>query len=156
VVWSSTSYTYTHQKTITVDSKKSYISTGNFDTTHYATSRDFGVFDTSAADVSAVTAVFNADYAHKPVTPQTEPTSSGHPPTRRATCSPLPTGPPGACHSNRKSSATASARAFAGSGNFSSNSLNDNRELGLITTDPAVLSGLQPAFAADFAGGAAA
>src|SRR6201994_996361 len=69
VVYSSTSFTYTHQKTITVDGKESYISTGNFDTTSYATSRDFGVLDTNAADVAAITAVFNADYAHTSITP---------------------------------------------------------------------------------------
>jgi PLD-like domain len=78
VVYSSTSFTYTHQKTITVDGKESYISTGNFDTTYYATSRDYGVFDTNAADVSAITAVFNADYAHTSITP-TGPIWSGRP-----------------------------------------------------------------------------
>src|SRR5205807_7853927 len=69
VTWSSTAFTYTHQKTITVDNKESYISTGNFDTTYYATSRDYGVFDTDAADVSAIVAVFNADYAKTSITP---------------------------------------------------------------------------------------
>ena len=64
VVWSSTAFTYTHQKTITVNNDESYISTGNFDTTYYATSRDYGVFDTDASDVAAIVAVFNADYAH--------------------------------------------------------------------------------------------
>ena len=56
VAYSSTAFTYTHQKTITVDNKESYISTGNFDTTYYATSRDYGVFDTDAADVAAIVA----------------------------------------------------------------------------------------------------
>ena len=69
VVWSSTAFTYTHQKTITVNNNESYVSTGNFDTTYYATSRDFGVFDTDANDVAAVAAVFNADYAHASITP---------------------------------------------------------------------------------------
>ena len=69
VVWSSTAFTYTHQKTITVNNDESYISTGNFDTTYYATSRDFGVFDTDANDVAAIVAVFNADYAHTSITP---------------------------------------------------------------------------------------
>src|ERR1700749_2744616 len=68
VVYSSTSFTYTHQKKITADGRESYISTGNFDTTYYATSRDYGVFDTNTADVSAITAVFNADYAHTSIT----------------------------------------------------------------------------------------
>ena len=69
VVWSSTAFTYTHQKTITVNDDESYISTGNFDTTYYATSRDYGVFDTDANDVAAIVAVFNADYAHTSITP---------------------------------------------------------------------------------------
>ena len=69
MVWSSTAFTYTHQKTITVNNDESYISTGNFDTTYYATSRDFGVFDTDANDVAAIVAVFNADYAHTSITP---------------------------------------------------------------------------------------
>jgi phosphatidylserine/phosphatidylglycerophosphate/cardiolipin synthase-like enzyme len=51
---------------------------------------------------------------------------------------------------------TSSAKAFAGSENFSSNSLNDNRELGLITPDSAVVSGLESTFSSDFAGGTSA
>ena len=50
---------------------------------------------------------------------------------------------------------TSTAKAFAGSENFSSNSLNDNRELGLITSDSAVVSGLEAAFNADFTGSGA-
>ena len=69
MVWSSTAFTYTHQKTITVNDDESYISTGNFDTAYYATSRDYGVFDTDAKDVAAIVAVFNADYAHTFITP---------------------------------------------------------------------------------------
>ena len=69
VTYSSTAFTYTHQKTITVNNDESYISTGNFDNTYYATSRDYGVFDTNAADVAAIVAVFNADYAKTSITP---------------------------------------------------------------------------------------
>ena len=69
MTYSSTAFTYTHQKTITVDNRESYISTGNFDTTYYATSRDFGVFDTDATDVAAIVAVFNADFAKSSITP---------------------------------------------------------------------------------------
>jgi phosphatidylserine/phosphatidylglycerophosphate/cardiolipin synthase-like enzyme len=219
VAWSSTTFTYTHQKTITVDGQKSYISTGNFDTTYYATSRDFGVLDTSAPDVAAITAVFNADYAHKAITPSDgtglvwSPTDSQshllaliNGATRslsleqeefsdttlvNALVSALGRGvtvqvaledpsdyssevskveKAGGKVTGYSSSTgfyihaktiiadygTATAKAFAGSENFSANSLNDNRELGLITTDSGVLSGLQSAFAADFAGGTAA
>lgn len=48
---------------------------------------------------------------------------------------------------------TSTAKVFAGSENFSSNSLNDNRELGLITTDAGVLSGIESAFTSDYDGG---
>jgi len=47
---------------------------------------------------------------------------------------------------------TSTAKAFMGSENFSSGSLNDNRELGLITTDSGVVSGLETTFTADFTG----
>jgi hypothetical protein len=47
---------------------------------------------------------------------------------------------------------TSTAKAFMGSENFSSNSLNDNRELGLITSNSGVVSGLESIFDADFSG----
>jgi phosphatidylserine/phosphatidylglycerophosphate/cardiolipin synthase-like enzyme len=69
VVWSSPTFAYTHQKTITVDDRESLILTGNLTSSYYSTSRDYGVFDTDSMDVAAVTAVFNADYTHSSVTP---------------------------------------------------------------------------------------
>jgi hypothetical protein len=218
VVWSSTSFTYTHQKTITVDDDESYISTGNFDTTYYATSRDYGVFDMNAADVSAITAVFNADYAHTSITPS-DGTDLVWSPTdsqtqllalingatksldveqeefsdttlinalvaalgRGVTVRVVLENPSdyssevteienaGGQVTGYSSSTgfyihaktiiadygTSSARAFAGSENFSSNSLNDNRELGLITADSGVVGGLESTFNGDFTGSAA-
>jgi hypothetical protein len=218
VVWSSTAFTYTHQKTITVNGAESYISTGNFDTTYYATSRDYGVFDTNAADVSAITAVFNADYAHTSITPSDgtdlvwSPTDSQtqllalingatksldveqeefsdtalinalvSALTRGVTVRVVLEDP--SSYSSEVSKVenaggqvtgyssstgfyihaktviadygTSSAKAFAGSENFSSNSLNDNRELGLITADSGVVSGLESTFNGDFTGSAA-
>nr|WP_236653462.1 putative Ig domain-containing protein [Streptacidiphilus melanogenes] len=47
---------------------------------------------------------------------------------------------------------TSTAKAFAGSENFSSNSLNSNRELGLIVSDSGVVSGLEQAFDSDMGG----
>jgi PLD-like domain len=215
VTYSSTAFTYTHQKTITVDNKESYISTGNFDTTYYATSRDFGVFDTDAADVAAITAVFNADYAKTSITPSDGDDLVWSPTDSQARLLALING---AQHSldieqeefsdtalvnaivsaekrgvavrvvvenpssysselNQITAAggkvtgyssptgfyvhaktiiadygTSAARAFAGSENFSDNSLNHNRELGLITTDSGVVSGLESTFSADFTG----
>ncbi|HXO13295.1 MAG TPA: putative Ig domain-containing protein, partial [Mycobacterium sp.] len=215
VVWSSTAFTYTHQKTITVNNDESYISTGNFDTTYYATSRDFGVFDTDTTDVAAVVAVFNADYAHTSITPSDGDDLVWSPTDSQTQLLNLING---AQHSldieqeefsdttlvnaivadeNRGvtvrvvvedpsdytselnevtaaggkvtgySSSTgfyihgktviadygySTAKAFAGSENFSSNSLNDNRELGLITTNSGVVSGLESAFNGDSTG----
>jgi phosphatidylserine/phosphatidylglycerophosphate/cardiolipin synthase-like enzyme len=215
VVWSSTAFTYTHQKTITVDNAESYISTGNFDTTYYATSRDVGVFDTDANDVAAIGAVFDADYAHTSVTPPDgndlvwSPTDSqSHllalingaqhsldieqeefsdttlvsaivaDENRGVTVHVVVEDPSDYASELNKITAaggkvtgyssptgfyvhakvivadygTSTARAFVGSENFSSNSLNNNRELGLITTDSGVVSGLESTFDADFTG----
>ena len=69
VVWSSTAFTYTHQKTITVNGDESLILTGNLTSEYYATSRDYGVFDSDANDVAAIEATFAADYAHSTISP---------------------------------------------------------------------------------------
>ena len=65
VTWSSSDYRYTHQKTVIIDGTKAVIMTANLTSRYYATSRDFLVTDTERADVSAITAVFNADFAKK-------------------------------------------------------------------------------------------
>ncbi len=215
VVWSSTAFTYTHQKTITVDNDESYISTGNFDNTYYATSRDYGGFDTDASDVSAIVAVFNADYKHTSITPSDGDDLVWSPTDSQTQLLALING---AQHSldieqeefsdttlvnaivaREKAGVTvrvvvedpsdytselnevknaggtvtgyssstgfyihaktviadygySTAKAFVGSENFSGNSLNDNRELGIITTDSSIVSGLESTFSADFTG----
>src|SRR5689334_459930 len=68
VTWAPAGTTY-HQKTLTVDDKTSAIMTANLNSEDYPTTRDFLVIDTSKADVAAVVATFNADFAHKKVTP---------------------------------------------------------------------------------------
>ena len=47
---------------------------------------------------------------------------------------------------------SAAARAFVGSENFSETSLNENRELGIITADRAIIAGLVKTFSADWRG----
>lgn len=69
VVWSSTAYYYTHEKSIVFDGTTADIMTLNLTSEYYSTSRDFAVVDTDPNDVSAITTVFNADYAHDSVTP---------------------------------------------------------------------------------------
>jgi cardiolipin synthase len=48
---------------------------------------------------------------------------------------------------------TSDQKAFVGSENFSDASLTRNRELGLITSDTAIVNGLEKTLASDFAGG---
>jgi phosphatidylserine/phosphatidylglycerophosphate/cardiolipin synthase-like enzyme len=69
VVWSSTAFTYTHQKTITVNGNESLILSGNLTSEYYSTSRDYGVFDSDANDVAAIEATFAKDYTHTSITP---------------------------------------------------------------------------------------
>lgn len=69
VAWSSTSFVYTHQKTITVDDSTSMILSGNLTSQYYSTGRDYGVIDTDSSDVSAIEDVFNADFNGSSITP---------------------------------------------------------------------------------------
>ena len=68
VTWATATTTY-HQKTLTVDDKTSVVMTLNMVSADYAGTRDFAVIDTSHADVAAIVATFNADFAHKSITP---------------------------------------------------------------------------------------
>ncbi|MFJ3696041.1 phosphatidylserine/phosphatidylglycerophosphate/cardiolipin synthase family protein [Streptomyces sp. NPDC090052] len=214
VTYSSSAYVYTHQKTITVDGAKSYISTGNFDTEYYSTSRDYGVFDTDQGDVAAIEKVFDADYAKTSITPSDGTDLVWSPTDSQSHLLALVTGAKSSLDvqeeefgdsalvnavvadakrgvavrvvaENQSSKyskelqevtaaggkvttytsstgyyihakaivadyGTSSAKVFAGSENFSDNSLNHNRELGLIVSDSAVVSGIEKAFDADF------
>jgi len=69
VAWSPSSFTYTHQKTITVDGTTSLVLTGNLTSQYYATGRDYGVFTNDTRDVAAIEKVFDADYAGTSITP---------------------------------------------------------------------------------------
>jgi phosphatidylserine/phosphatidylglycerophosphate/cardiolipin synthase-like enzyme len=65
---SPTYFALTHQKTLTVDGRESAVMSLNFDG-EYASTRDFAVLDRQPADVSAIVATFDADWAHRRVTP---------------------------------------------------------------------------------------
>ena len=217
VVWASTTYAATHQKTLTVDGATSAIMTGNLTSQYYKTSRDFAVVDITAADVSAVEKVFNADYAHSSVTPgdgadlvwsptdsqskllalingatatlQVENEEMGLPAVTTAlenaakrgvavqvimtnTADDYATEFDALTAAGVKVATYAAtaplyihakaivadygrtgAKVFLGSENFSSASLTKNRELGLITTDAAVLSSVHSTLTSDYAGG---
>jgi phosphatidylserine/phosphatidylglycerophosphate/cardiolipin synthase-like enzyme len=217
VVWSSSKYEYTHQKTLVVDGTQAVIMTANLTSKYYSTSRDFLVTDTSRPDVAAISAVFDADFAHHSVTPGHgqdlvwSPTDSqdrllalihgAHHSLRiyseemadrtieKALVSAARRGvdvqvcgentdgeydsdfsdlAKGGVHVSYYSSSTGfyihgkvveadygtgQAKVFIGSENFSSTSLNRNRELGLITAGGPVMSAIASDFGTDFARG---
>jgi len=71
VRWAPAGTTY-HQKTLTVDNATSVIMTLNLVASDYPGTRDFAVIDTdpaARADVAAIVATFNADFAGRAITP---------------------------------------------------------------------------------------
>jgi cardiolipin synthase A/B len=217
VVWSYPTEIF-HQKTITVDGTESLVMTGNLTAEYATTTRDFGVFDTDAADVAAIERAFDSDDAGN----EPRPAGSGadlvwSPGSQSELVSlinsarhtlfieneemdstPIESALEAAAqrgvavdvtmtYSSSWTDAldaltaagvkvqlyhgetpiyihakvisvdagTPRQRAFIGSENFSNSSLRYNRELGLITTNPAILASLNATMASDFAGTAA-
>jgi cardiolipin synthase A/B len=68
VRWGPAGTTY-HQKTLTVDDATSVIMTLNLVAEDYSGTRDFAVIDTQHADIAAIVATFDADFAHGAITP---------------------------------------------------------------------------------------
>jgi cardiolipin synthase A/B len=62
VAWTNDSEIF-HQKTITVDGATSAVMTGNLTSQYYATTRDFVVMDSQAADVAAIESAFTTDWS---------------------------------------------------------------------------------------------
>jgi cardiolipin synthase A/B len=217
VVWSSPTYTYTHQKTLVIDRSKAIIMTANLTARYYPTTRDFLVVDSRRPDVTAIVRVFNADYAHRPVQPDGgrdlvwSPTDSqekllalingatrslriyseemGDTTMEDALIAAAKRGVSvRVCGENQGGEFDSDfarlagagvrisyyhsssgfyihgkiieadygmqhAKVFIGSENFSNTSLNQNRELGLITASHAVASSIATTFATDFRNG---
>jgi len=217
VTWSSPDYRYTHQKTVSADGSEAIIMTANLTSKYYATSRDFLVTDTNRADIAAITAVFDADFAKHSVRPGHgsdlvwSPTDSqdqlialingakkslriyseemGDRTVEKALIAAAKRGVDvQVCGENEDGEydqafgtlsrggvrisyyssstgfyihgkiveadyATSHARVFIGSENFSDTSLNQNRELGLITSRHPVMAAIASTFGADFRNG---
>jgi phosphatidylserine/phosphatidylglycerophosphate/cardiolipin synthase-like enzyme len=60
---SSESFTYTHQKTITIDEELTLVSSGNLERRSFATSRNFTAIDRDFEDVRDFDAIFEADWS---------------------------------------------------------------------------------------------
>jgi len=218
VHWADPTYAATHQKTITVDATTSAIMTLNLTSHYYATSRDFAVITTDSADVAAIEATFDSDFASSAVKPGAgdglvwSPTSSqglligliagaktsllveneemSNPDVVSALSSAAMRGvdvevamtaskswdanfatltAAGVKVVTYASSASlyihakviladfgaSDASVFIGSENFSDASLTENRELGVILTDPAIMTSINGTLSSDFSGGTA-
>jgi len=70
VHWAPKAYDATHQKTITVDGEVAAVMTLNLTPEYYSTSRDFAVLDRGPADVAAIGAVFDRDFAGEAPSPE--------------------------------------------------------------------------------------
>jgi phosphatidylserine/phosphatidylglycerophosphate/cardiolipin synthase-like enzyme len=218
VRWAPSGTTY-HQKTLTVDDTTSAIMSLNLVASDYPDTRDFVVLDTNRADVAAIVATFDADFAGTSIKPPVgtdlvwSPTNAessalsvingakrtlaieneemNDPTVTRAlaaaagrgvrveitmTADPkwnqvlgelaqagarirLYANSNGVLYIHAKAivadAGRPGQRALVGSQNFSVASLNDNRELGVITNDPAVVAVLSTTLASDYAHAAA-
>lgn len=69
VVWSNSTFTYTHEKTVMIDGTSAWIMTMNSNTSSPADNREYLALDTDPTDVAEATAVFKADHAMQSITP---------------------------------------------------------------------------------------
>ncbi|WP_308014179.1 phospholipase D-like domain-containing protein [Streptantibioticus parmotrematis] len=219
VVWSSTTYYYTHEKSMVIDGTEAVVMSGNMTSEYYSADRNYSVTDTDSADVSAMETVFSADYAHKAVTPGDgdhlvwSPTDSQNQlvalingatknlyvenqeltdtavvnalaaaakrgvavelvmtndenqyssefdtlTSAGAKVSTYAENAPLYIHAKAivADHGTSSEKVFVGSENFTSTSLNENRELGIILQNSTIGDGVETVIAKDFTGGTA-
>jgi cardiolipin synthase A/B len=68
-VWSSTAFTFTHEKTIIIDGTTAWIMTMNATTSAPTGNREYLAIDTDPADIAEATAIFTADHAMQSIAP---------------------------------------------------------------------------------------
>lgn len=68
VSWASSSFNYTHSKTLIIDSAKVIIMTMNLTYSSASTNREYIATDTDPTDVADAEKLFDADFARRPVT----------------------------------------------------------------------------------------
>ncbi len=208
VRWTPSYFALTHQKTLLVDGR-AYILTFNLTPQYYASSRDFGVIDTIAADAAAVHQTFKADWSGQRITAPNGADLLWSPGSEQPQVSLIESaqgfldiyneemdftpieqaleaaarrgvnvevtmtydsswkgafaqlsaagvhirtyGASAPLYIHAKMILT-SSRVFLGSQNFSYTSLERNRELGLITSNPTIRASLRHTFDSDYAG----
>jgi phosphatidylserine/phosphatidylglycerophosphate/cardiolipin synthase-like enzyme len=70
VRWSPPYFALTHQKTMTIDHRRSLVMTLNLTARYYASTRDFAIVDSRPPDVAAIESVFAADWNARMITPR--------------------------------------------------------------------------------------
>jgi phosphatidylserine/phosphatidylglycerophosphate/cardiolipin synthase-like enzyme len=65
VRWGSTKVGITHEKSFVVDGSTAVITTGNFTSEYYSTTRDFAIVDRDRKDVAAIERTFGLDWANE-------------------------------------------------------------------------------------------
>ena len=210
---SDPSFTYTHEKAMIIDGRTAFIMSCNLTLSGLGSSsseedRDYGVIDSNSADVSEVSAIFNADWNRQPahltvsrlvVSPENSradlqaliasahasllledeemsDTSSvnaliaaAHRGVRVELILPMPSSSSATnpdvsrlesggvqvrysttLYMHAKLIIVDSTLGFTGSENFSSNSLDNNRELGIVIGDPQAVGALTSVYAQDW------
>ena len=66
VAWSSTQFTFTHEKCVLIDGKTAWIMTMNLTQSSPDANREYLAIDTTPADVTEAEAIFQGDFAGKP------------------------------------------------------------------------------------------
>ena len=69
VIWSSSSFTYTHEKCVMIDHKQAWIMTANAESSVPGSNREYLAIDDDLADVTEAEQVFTADHAGTKITP---------------------------------------------------------------------------------------
>lgn len=62
-VWANKAFQATHEKSLVIDGTQAAIMSLNLESQYYSTSRDFAILENDSADVAAIQATFNADFA---------------------------------------------------------------------------------------------
>ena len=207
VHYTPASFALTHQKTLVIDNTSAFIMTFNLTPKYYKTSRDFGVIDTDAADVSAIERTFDADWNDRNIDPQAGDTLVWSPGSKDALTGLIDSAtstldvyneelqdpdiiaaldrassrgvhvslvmtddarwhdafadlaahgahvstydPKASLYIHAKVVVADDREAFLGSENFSTNSLDKNRELGVLIATPSILHSFENTFIAD-------
>ncbi len=68
VAWSSTKFTYTHEKCVIIDGKVAWIMTMNLTQSSPTSNREYLAIDTTPGDVTEAEAIFAGDFANAPLT----------------------------------------------------------------------------------------